>query len=191
MIRKSVFDAVGPYSTAAERQPEDFELWSRIARRFAVANLPERLVIYCETPGSMSRSGVNQLQKGVVLIAAENLTHAVGASFPMTVCRDAAALINGAHHAVSPRCDIRAICDLFRAAAARIEADNPGADLAPRRERLIRTVLQFDAMRAKHTRSLSRVREALRRIPVIGPAARRLAGIVRNRSVSRQDPEHG
>jgi glycosyltransferase involved in cell wall biosynthesis len=187
VMRRSALDAVGPYATAADRQPEDFELWSRIARRFSVANLPERLVIYREVPGSMSRIGVNPFQQGVIRIATENLTHAGGGAFPMTVCRDAAALINGAYDGVSPHCDIGAICDLVRAAARRIEADNPGADLACRRDRLICNLLEHDKAR----RPLGRLRNMLRRTPVVGPAAMRLARIVRDRSLSQKTREQG
>jgi len=183
MIRRAALDAVGLYSTAAERQPpEDFELWSRIARRFTVANLPGRLVIYRESPGSMSRDGANPFQKNLVQIAAENLAHAGGPSFAMSVCLDAAALFHGVHQRVSPNCDIRAICGLVNEAARRIEADNPGADLAERRDRLIDSLRHHDAARRASARPLGRLRAMLRRMPVIGRAGSRLARIVRNRS---------
>jgi hypothetical protein len=183
MIRRTALDAVGLYSTAADRQPpEDFELWSRIARQFTVANLPGRLVIYRESPGSMSRDGANPFQKNLVQIAAENLAHAGELSFPMSVCLDAAALFHGVHQWVSPSCDMQAICGLVNDAARRIEADNPGADLAERRDRLIDSLRQHDAARRASARPLGRLREMLRRTPVIGRAGSRLARIVRNRS---------
>jgi hypothetical protein len=43
MFRRSVVDAVGAYDPAL-RYSLDFEYWTRIARRYRVANLPERLV---------------------------------------------------------------------------------------------------------------------------------------------------
>ena len=46
MMRKTALDEVGGYTTDPSRQPpEDYELWSRIARRFRIANLPERLTM--------------------------------------------------------------------------------------------------------------------------------------------------
>src|SRR6267378_876440 len=49
MMRKAALDRVGVYSTDKTRQPpEDFELWSRIAREYAVANIPEMLHVYRE-----------------------------------------------------------------------------------------------------------------------------------------------
>lgn len=77
MMRKSALDEVGSYTTDRSRQPpEDYELWSRIARRFRVANLPERLTIYREVPTSMSREGSNPFQEKLILISAENIAAA-------------------------------------------------------------------------------------------------------------------
>jgi glycosyltransferase involved in cell wall biosynthesis len=74
MMVKSVLDAVGGYCTDPLRQPpEDYELWSRFARRCEIANLPERLTIYREVPGSQSRIGKNPFQRKLVVISAENL----------------------------------------------------------------------------------------------------------------------
>ena len=77
MMRKAALDEVGSYTTDRSRQPpEDYELWSRIARRFSVANLPERLTIYREVPASMSRDGIDPFKEKLVLISAENLSAA-------------------------------------------------------------------------------------------------------------------
>jgi hypothetical protein len=176
MIRRSVLDAVGVYSTAAERQPpEDFELWSRIARHAEVANLPERLVIYRETPQSMSRVGPNPFLEKLILISSENLWHMSGQVTPMRVCTDAAALFHGGYARVSPDCDIGAICRVVEAATTRIEADNPGADLGEARARLIGSL--------RHHHGACRgtgLRHVLRRMPVIGPLGRRVITFLRN-----------
>jgi hypothetical protein len=178
MVRRSVFDAVGVYSTDVARQPpEDFELWSRIARRFSVANLPERLLIYREMPGSMSRDGPSPFQEKLVLISAENLAHMSGGGFPMSVCVDASALIHAAYHKVSASCDMRAVGDLIDAAVRRIEADNPGVDLILRRNQLIANLRHHDAVR--RGRPVGLLRSLLRRSPVIGPVGRRLIDAVR------------
>ncbi len=62
MLRKSAVDAVGGYATDRSRQPpEDYELWSRLARRYKVANLPERLTVFREMPRSLSRVGATHV----------------------------------------------------------------------------------------------------------------------------------
>lgn len=78
MIRADVLREVGGYSEDKERQPpEDYELWSRIAHRYRVANLPEVLTVYREFPTSMSRTGVSPFTARVVRISAENLKRAL------------------------------------------------------------------------------------------------------------------
>ena len=72
MMRKAALDLVGGYTTDPARQPpEDYELWSRIARRFRVANLPERLTVYREVPSSMSRAGIDPFKRKLVRLSAE------------------------------------------------------------------------------------------------------------------------
>lgn len=52
MIRKSALEVVGLYSTNSKI--EDYELWARVADRFAVANLEDTLVCWREHAGSFS-----------------------------------------------------------------------------------------------------------------------------------------
>jgi glycosyltransferase involved in cell wall biosynthesis len=131
MMRRSALDAVGGYSTDRARQPpEDYELWSRLARRYKVANLPERLTIYREVPASASRTGVNPFQERVVLISAENLAAAVSATELAANHRDIPALIHRAYHRVSPHPDIDAMCRVIERAGAGIEAIPPSCDLS-------------------------------------------------------------
>ena len=74
MLRKSVLDQIGGYSTDPERQPpEDYELWSRISRVAEVSNIPESLLIYREIASSMSRTGVSPFQRRLVRLSAENI----------------------------------------------------------------------------------------------------------------------
>lgn len=74
MIRRSVFDQIGGYCEDKSRQPpEDYELWSRVAREFNVANLPEVLLAYREVPSSMSRTGLNPFLTRLINISAENI----------------------------------------------------------------------------------------------------------------------
>ena len=102
MLRKSVFDRVDLYSTDKTRQPpEDYELWSRVARHFTVANIPEVLLIYREVPGSMSRAGASPFLDKIVNISVENLLWATGRQSPDCHVTDLAALNHAAYHRVS------------------------------------------------------------------------------------------
>lgn len=79
MIRRSVFDEVGCYTEDPSRQPpEDYELWSRVARKFRVANLPEVLLAYREVGDSMSRLGEKPFLRNLMRISAENIAWASG-----------------------------------------------------------------------------------------------------------------
>jgi glycosyltransferase involved in cell wall biosynthesis len=69
MVRKSALERVGVYSTDTARQPpEDYELWSRIAREYEVANIPEMLQIYREVANSLSRKGTTPFLEHLVKI---------------------------------------------------------------------------------------------------------------------------
>lgn len=122
MIRKAALDEVGPYSTDRARQPpEDYELWSRIARRFRVANLSERLTIYREVPTSMSREGVDPFKEKLILISAENLAAAaLGTPEPQRVHLDIASLVHGAPEKLSQGADIKAMCAVIAQAGRSI-----------------------------------------------------------------------
>jgi len=82
MLRKEVIEVVGCYTTNPKREPpEDYELVSRIARQFDVANLPERLVVYREMQNSMSslirpKNLVlnNPFSERLALISSENIS---------------------------------------------------------------------------------------------------------------------
>ena len=121
MIRKSALDRVGAYSTDKGRQPpEDYELWSRIAREFEVANVPEVLHRYREIAGSMSREGPSPFLDHLVTISAENVAWAAGepADSPQVV--NIAALAHGAKYRMSQKPDFAAMTDIFRRAAERV-----------------------------------------------------------------------
>ena len=135
MLRKSALDVVGGYSTDRSRQPpEDYELWSRLARRYRVANLPERLTIYREVQRSISRTGPNPFREKVLLISAENLAHATGEIGPGQAHHDIAALMHRAYYAVSAQPDIGRLCGIVSEAGNRIAASVPDSDLRTRIE---------------------------------------------------------
>jgi glycosyltransferase involved in cell wall biosynthesis len=112
MLRKAALDEVGAYTTDRSRQPpEDYELWSRIARRFRVANLPERLTIYREVSRSMSREGFDPFKEKLILISAENLAAAtIGTPKPQRIHLDIASLVHGAPGKMSQDADLNAMC---------------------------------------------------------------------------------
>jgi GT2 family glycosyltransferase len=141
MLRKRAVESVGGYSTDPARQPpEDYELWSRLARCYQVANLPERLTVYRETADGMSRTPGRAFQGSAVLISSENLAAAVGADAPTRVHRDIAALSRQAFSLVSPSPDFDEMRRVIEEAGARIGAGDPGSDVPLRVVERIKTL---------------------------------------------------
>jgi hypothetical protein len=133
MMRKSVLDLVGVYTTDPARQPpEDYELWSRIARHYRVANLPERLTVYREVPSSMSRDGAQPFLEKLVIISSENLAHATGAEVPQQVHIDIAALVHNAEKRVSRNPDVNRMSAVIAEAGLGIGESRLGPELAQR-----------------------------------------------------------
>jgi glycosyltransferase involved in cell wall biosynthesis len=95
MFRKDAALSLGGYSTDPARQPpEDYELWSKLARKWEVRNLPDVLVHYRETPGSMSRKPGSAYRECLRLVTAENLAHYSGARAVSPLIDATAALIH-------------------------------------------------------------------------------------------------
>jgi glycosyltransferase involved in cell wall biosynthesis len=95
MMRKTILDEVGGYTNnPARHPPEDYELWSRIARICEVANIPESLVIYREVGGSMSRSADRQFWEKVVTIGSENIFHMLDKRCDLTIARTIVRLVH-------------------------------------------------------------------------------------------------
>jgi glycosyltransferase involved in cell wall biosynthesis len=121
LMRKTALDMVGLYTTNPTRHPpEDYELWSRIARRYKVANLAERLTIYREVPNSLSRERPVPYIERIVAISAENLAAALGAASPGRDHWDIAALNQRAGGRLSADPDIERMCRIVRDAGDRI-----------------------------------------------------------------------
>jgi cellulose synthase/poly-beta-1,6-N-acetylglucosamine synthase-like glycosyltransferase len=130
MIRKSALDQIGGYTTDPERHPpEDYELWSRLARRFRIANLPERLTIYREVPSSMSRAGAHPFKRKLVMLSAENLAFATGLTRPEQIHIDMAALVHDLPDILSRESDIAAMCEVLADAGRRISGRFRTADV--------------------------------------------------------------
>jgi hypothetical protein len=83
MFRTDVISSIGLYTNDPQREPpEDYEYVSRLARKFEVANLSERLVIYREFPNSLSSelrvkglNGKRPFNEKLALISAENIAY--------------------------------------------------------------------------------------------------------------------
>lgn len=113
---------VGGYSTDPSRQPpEDYELWSRLARRGPVANLSDPLLVYREIPGSMSRVGPSPFRDRLVRLCAENISLAAGAGTNDPAALQIAALIHGAPELAGPKPDFRAMRRILLAAVRGID----------------------------------------------------------------------
>jgi hypothetical protein len=170
MMRKAALEEVGGYSTDRSRQPpEDYELWSRIARRFAVANLAERLTVYREAPSSMSREGKDPFKEKLILISAENLAAATtGEPKPQPIHLDIANLLHGAPEQMSRSADIDAMCAVIAQAGKTIfgnrgfdDEDNP-IEVQKRNLRYHFTIHKIGLRRVRNVGS--RVKGALRRL---------------------------
>ena len=110
MLRKAAVEDVGMYSTDPSRQPpEDYELWSRLSRKWEVANIPEVLHVYREIQTSMSRQGVSPFRNRVINISVENLQWLLGDVTPDSAIHDLAALNHAAYSRVSPHARWKAI----------------------------------------------------------------------------------
>jgi len=140
MLRKEAVLTLGGYTIDPQRQPpEDYELWSRMARQFMVGNLGERLLVYREVPQSMSRSGPNPFLDRLVTISAENLAFANGLAGPDSICVDVAAITHSAFHRLSPRPDIEQMVQAVLVAGERLAQDClPVRAMATERARILR-----------------------------------------------------
>jgi hypothetical protein len=126
MLRASCLDEVGLYSIDPSRQPpEDFELWSRVARRFDVANLPDVLHAYREVPTSMSRTGPSPFLEHLVTISAENVGLAAGVGPHDPDAINIAAISHGAYHRVIGSPDFSSMSTMFSSAARQVAGDSP------------------------------------------------------------------
>jgi glycosyltransferase involved in cell wall biosynthesis len=120
MLRRAALLDTGDFATSKDRQPEDYEFWSRLSRRWKVANLPERLLIYREVPGSISRSV--DFAPLVARIGSENIAHALGLDEPTP---EIVAFSQAIHKALGRRItdlEFAAMERLYRETASRIEA---------------------------------------------------------------------
>lgn len=167
MIRKTVFDEVGVYCTNPDRQPpEDYEMWSRVARKFRVANIPEALHIYREIPQSMSRTGNSPFLQHLLKINVENLMWATGGRYSDQSLRDLAALIHGVYPQFSGKTSLREMISVVHDAAIAL-CDHAGTPYREIQEKVQYRVnnLRYHYYQARHLGFLGESgRRALARI---------------------------
>jgi glycosyltransferase involved in cell wall biosynthesis len=125
LMRKEVFEVTGGYTLDPERiPPEDYEYFSRISRSFAMANIPECLVIYQEVANSMSsalRAAQSPVKKkfvsNLMRISSENLAFVVGLQAADQITNDFGALTHQDYERLSSKYNYAAIRDFVTQAA--------------------------------------------------------------------------
>ena len=101
MLRRGILKRVGGYRNDPNNlPPEDYDLWSRIARKYKIANIPEVLHVYREVPQSMSRDGISPFLLRVMQISSENIAWAAGLSVADPHVQNIPALIHKANEKV-------------------------------------------------------------------------------------------
>lgn len=154
MMRKSVQERVGLYAAEADRQPEDFDLWSRFARdgNCRIGNLPELLVGYREVEGSICRTAPQRITDGVVRISGQNIAFASGLATDDRTVGDLAALLHCSFRHLAGTPEPAALFALVTRLGASFskEAENPvllAAAVRRMRLRLARALLVYTALR--------------------------------------------
>jgi len=127
LFRREAVLAVGGYCEDKARQPpEDYELWSRLATRFELANIGEVLTAYREVAGSMSRSGVSPFQRNVLRISAENLARVLP-TYTESECHALSLLYHGSSRdSQDPVVSRKKALAMLRQAADAIAGERPG-----------------------------------------------------------------
>ena len=94
MRRSSIMD-VGLYCTDTARQPpEDYELWSRLSRKYNLKNLPQMLTYYREVQGSLSREKSIIIRENVIKISTDNLHHLIHKKYSKLDCLNLAQIMH-------------------------------------------------------------------------------------------------
>jgi glycosyltransferase involved in cell wall biosynthesis len=129
MLRREVIEEVGYYTTDPVREPpEDYEYASRVVRKFDVANLPERLVIYREIENSLSSqirptssTAVNTFASRLALISSENLAFFSGKSELNESVINFGAFTHTFYPRIKFPCELRSMQELISSSANGIQ----------------------------------------------------------------------
>ncbi|SEQ32109.1 Glycosyl transferase family 2 [Devosia sp. YR412] len=163
MYRTEVARAMGGYRVErSKRIPEDYEFWSRIARSHDIANLAEVHTVYREVPGSMMRSGAEEMLDNVIAISADNLQHVLP-DVPLPTCLDLSRLYHGRVPA-SGRIALQAVALWRRAAIAVGGAPRQWTPEFASRYRLAQRRLLVQSVRRALPRPVAEVLRKTRRV---------------------------
>jgi hypothetical protein len=118
MMRRDVLLRAGGYTTSQDRSiPEDYDLWVRMSRVCSLANIPEFLQTYRETPTGMSRARRSEIARGVTRISCSLLQLALPGASDQEVTGLSLSLNGQAQPPVSLRAALRRLQLLHRASA--------------------------------------------------------------------------
>ena len=121
MLRRESVLLAGNYpADPARNPPEDFDLWSRLARVSSLANLPQQLLVYRELPGSISRAKADLIASRAHTISCENIAYTVGTVAGDQVVNDLVALVRCDRERVSEKPDTRTCAQLLDVISVRL-----------------------------------------------------------------------
>ena len=179
MIRKAVLDRVGSYvAESMGRAAEDYELWSRVAREFDVANIPEVLQIYRDTPKSLSKGIGNPLLDHVIDTSISNLAWVTGRVKHDPAILDLAAFSHGAYDRALGTAGLGELEDVLNEAANKLSKTcNVPADALRDRVQVHLHTVQYHYDHYNHYCRGGRIRRKIVQ----------LAGAVKQNILSRQN----
>ena len=137
MLRRSALEQAGVYASDSFPQTGDFELWSRLARKNEVANIPEVLQIYREVRGSVSRNSETPIADQLVKLSAANLAWASESNPGDPDVINLAAMVHSAQNQIIGRPSFRAMRGILRRAVQRIASEEHRARLQRKADRRI------------------------------------------------------
>lgn len=96
MFDRQIFQDAGRYGTDPRASfPEDYDLWSRMAPHTCLANLPEALVSYRQSPSGMSRTRSEDIKAGILRIGGARTAAITGRASDDPVILGALSSLNG------------------------------------------------------------------------------------------------
>lgn len=116
MFRKDIALQAGNYPLEPEHYPpEDFYLWSRIARISKIGNIDKELVIYREVPGSISRAKGDLINTRVWMMAVANLKFWLSECYDDEILGDLVHVVRLSENQLSHNCKWKYMHDAVRA----------------------------------------------------------------------------
>lgn len=155
MIRKSALDNVGLYPEDSSRSPpEDFELWSRINRKYKMGNLSEQLYLYREIPSSITRT--TNFDQQFINICSENIAFEMGVSVS-AIHRSIPALMLNKPELAGININFLAIKKIINAIGRRIDGEYPNAGINQLRQKFLEELAVKYAIFCCHKSILNRL----------------------------------